>query len=70
MENHGLRDGWKHTWHNYNGIIEMNEKTLRLAVFCVISAGIVAMSYLKQDTAPLVAILTYLLKNPFAKEVE
>jgi hypothetical protein len=43
----------------------MNEKTLRLVVFCVVSAGVVALSYLKQDTTPLLAIATYLMKTPF-----
>ena len=46
----------------------MNEKTMRLVVFCIVSAGVVALSYLKQDTTPLLAIATYLMRTPFSGE--
>lgn len=46
----------------------MTEKTVRLIVFCVVTAGIVALSYMKQDPAILIGIATYLLKSPASGE--
>ncbi len=48
----------------------VSEKTARLIVFCVVTAGIVAMAYAKQDPAVLVAIATYLMKSPADKAGE